>query len=97
MGDAPAPSLEEPAGRAHHREGSVTRWATTAWCLLAGALLSVAPHAGTVWSAGFFAGSPPLQALLWTDAVRWGISGFGVLLLAAGAWDVSKFVVKELT
>lgn len=82
---------------APRREHPVLRWLTTAWCLLAGALLSVAPRAPSVWSADFWADWPALQQILWTDAARWGISGFGLLLLAAGAWDVSRFVVEELT
>lgn len=88
----PAP----PAPQPRRRESAIARWATTSWCLLAGALLSVAPHAGTVWSARLFEDAPRLQSLLWTDAARFGISGFGLVLLAFGAWDVSKFVVEEL-
>lgn len=89
----PASFRPDPPRR---REGAFARWLTTSWCLLAGALLTVAPHAGSVWSEGFFQSSPRLQSVLWTDAARFGISGFGLLLLALGAWDVSRFVVEEL-
>ena len=89
------PGVPDPT-RPPRRESRIARWATTSWCLLAGALLSVAPHAGTVWSERFFESSPRLQSLLWTDAARFGISGFGLVLLAFGAWDVSRFVVEEL-
>jgi hypothetical protein len=95
--DEPGLPLPSGAPAPSRREGALARWATTAWCLLAGAMLSVAPHAGTVWSDGFFAGSPGLQAFLWTGVARWGISAFGIVLLALGAWDVSRFVVEELT
>lgn len=89
--------LGAPSGETRRREGPVVRWLTTAWCLLAGALLAVAPRAPSVWTADFCARWPWLQELLWTDAARWGISAFGLALLAAGAWDVSRFVVEELT
>lgn len=88
---------EAGLARPKRSESAITRWLTTAWCLLAGALLAVAPRAPSIWTADFCSQWPALREILWTDAARWGISGFGLLLLAAGAWDVSRFVVEELT
>lgn len=86
-----------PPGRPPRREGAVARWATTAWCLLAGALLAVAPRAEIAWEAGILARHEWLPAAMASDAARWGVSGFGLVLLALGAWDVSRFIVDELT
>lgn len=84
MGEAPSGDRREPRA---------LRWTTTAWCLAAGAFLSVAPHAW--WPPGADAGSG-LHAVMAWPVVKWSVSAFGVLLLGAGAWDVSKYVVEEM-
>ena len=88
---APTPTLTTP-----RREPPLLRWATTAWCLLAGALLSVAPLASAAWETGFGWLPARTQDVLAMTAARWGIAGFGIVLLAFGAWDVARFVVEEI-
>ncbi len=88
------PPAEPPAQPS--REGPIARWLTTGWCLLAGALLSVSPHSPVVWEQAFGSARPLVRDLMMSDPSRWGIAGFGVVLLAAGAWDVSTFIVQEI-
>jgi hypothetical protein len=90
------PAASAPDAPKLRREHPLLRWVTTAWCLLAGALLAVAPLASPSWESGFGWMPPDAQDALGTAAARWGIAGFGIALLALGAWDVARFVVEEI-